>query len=124
MFLYRNFISDDAADGDEMADIMRNLQWILDTKRGSGYFIKEFGLTQGGFRTNAEIIQVYTEEIREIIELFEPRLTFIELGDDYDPDTGRIKLEIGCKLTDTGQPVTMVLDPKTQKLKIQTVSTS
>ena len=122
MFLYRNFISNDGAADDELTDILRNLQWILDTKRGSGYFIKEFGLTQGGFRTNAEIIQVYTTEIREIIELFEPRLTFIELGDDYDPETGRIKLEIGCKLTESGQPVTMVLDPKTQKLKVQSIS--
>ena len=123
MFLYRNFMKQESSGDPLITDIMRNLQWIFDTKRGCGYFIPEFGLTQGGFRTKADIIEAYTDEIKEIIDLFEPRLKFLELGDDYDPETGRIKLEIECKFADSGEPFTIRLDPQTNQLNIVKLST-
>ena len=123
MFLYRNFMKQESSGAPLITDSMRNLQWSFDTKRGCGYFIPEFGLTQGGFRTNADIIEAYTDEIKEIIDLFEPRLKFLELGDDYDPETGRIKLEIECKFADSGEPFTIRLDPQTNQLNIVKLST-
>ena len=112
MFLYRNFMKQESSGDPLITDIMRNLQWIFDTKRGCGYFIPEFGLTQGGFRTNADIIEAYTDEIKEIIDLFEPRLKFLELGDDYDPETDASNLKLNVNLLTAASPSQYDLTPR------------
>ena len=59
--------------------------------------------------------------IKQIIDLFEPRLKFQELGDDYDPETGRIKLRLSAS-SDSGEPFTIHLDPQTNQLNIVKLS--
>ncbi len=54
MFLYKNFI--DGKDISEVDDIVRNLGHVLRTKRGAGYFLSNFGLSDAGYRTPEEMI--------------------------------------------------------------------
>src|SRR5262249_19227624 len=65
-------------------DITRNLNNVLTTKRGYGYFLENFGLTDAAFRTTEEMVVVLSREIAENIRLYEPRVELIDIDEEYD----------------------------------------
>ncbi len=64
-------------------DIIRNLNNVLTTKRGYGYFLETFGLTDAAFRTTEEMVIVLSREIKENVRLYEPRVELIEIDEEY-----------------------------------------
>ena len=110
-FLYRKFLG-----GTEtpLEDILRNLGYLLHAKRGSGSFLHEFGLSETGFRTAEEMLLTLSEEIRENLEHFEPRVALVEIEEEYLDDDPRPKLVLHLELKDTQAKLSLVLDPKTR----------
>ena len=86
MFLYKHFVR--GTELGEIEDIIRNLTHVLRTKRGTGYFLQNFGLSEVGFRTPEAMVTTLTAELRENIRLYEPRVEFVDVDEDYD-DEGR-----------------------------------
>jgi phage baseplate assembly protein W len=112
MFLYKNFVG--GAEASEVEDVIRNLRFVLGTKRGSGYFLKTFGLTDVGYRTQEEMVVALMAELEENIRLYEPRVELIEIDEEHDEEGGRARLEVSLRLRSTEEQVRLVVDPGTR----------
>ncbi|MEE2902063.1 MAG: GPW/gp25 family protein [Myxococcota bacterium] len=102
----------------EVDDILENLSNVLSTKRGVGSFLRNFGLTETGYRTQNEMLNTLTRELRENILLFEPRVEIVEIDEDFDDETGRSSLSVELVVKATGQPLHFAMDSKLKKLQL------
>jgi phage baseplate assembly protein W len=109
MFIAKHFLN---IPPDESDDIRRNLKLILSTKRGTGYFLKNFGLSDVVFRTPEETVTVLTEELKENIRLFEPRVRLVKINEEYDDDGQRVTLVVLLERIDTRAPIRLSVDLK------------
>ena len=107
MFLYKHFVP--GADTTELADVIRNLNNILTTKRGYGYFLDSFGLTDAAFRTTEEMVLVLSRELRENIRLYEPRVELIDIDEEYS-DGERPRLVVKLQLRDAKTKLRLVVN--------------
>ena len=98
MFLRKHFL--DGAELTMLEDVMQNLRWIFSTRRGSGYFLDDFGVGDVGFRTPAEMVVTMTDEIRQNIRLYEPRVEVIDVDEDWDESGKRSKLVVRLRVRD------------------------
>lgn len=101
----------------ELEDVMRNLRYVLGSKRGSGSFLPKFGLTETGFRTPDEMVVALSREIRETVGLYEPRVEIDDIDELYEKD-GSVKLEVRCRVLDSAERLAILLDPKRQSLDV------
>lgn len=93
MFLYKHFLSTpDEANTDETEDILRNLGYILSSKRGCSHFRPLFGLSDVAFRTPEEAVTQISQEVLENVRLYEPRVRLIRVDEQYDDDGRRASL--------------------------------
>ncbi|MFT3765634.1 MAG: hypothetical protein QM820_08980 [Minicystis sp.] len=92
MFLYKHFVG--GPDLSEMDDIIRNLGFVLSAKRGFGYFLQSFGLTETGFRTTEEMVTTMSREIEENIRLYEPRVELVDLDEEYVDERARLIVKL------------------------------
>lgn len=115
MFIRRKFLKKSAHD--ELSDIQDNLNQLLSTRRGTGYFLPHFGVTDTGYRTPSEMAQRLGQEIRENLRLFEPRLSLVEIDEDYQDD-GRVILRVNCKVVASGARVQIMMDSRGRLLEV------
>lgn len=65
---------------DELTHVLRNLEAILNTKEGYGWFVKGFGLGDYAERRGTRaLVETLTAEIRREVERYEPRLSEVEV---------------------------------------------
>ncbi|EYF05018.1 GPW/gp25 family protein [Chondromyces apiculatus] len=112
MFLYKHFVGGSAVS--EAEDVVRNLRHVLGTKRGAGYFLRSFGLTDVGYRTQEEMVVTLMTEIEENIRLYEPRVELVDMDEGYDDDGGRAHLEVRLRLRSTEERLALVVDLATR----------
>ena len=108
MFLRKHFL--DRTELSLLEDVMQNLRWIFSTRRGSGYFLDDFGVSDVGFRTPAEMIVTMTDEIRQNIRLYEPRVEVIDVDEDWDESGKRSKLIVRLRVRDRKEKLEVVVD--------------
>jgi phage baseplate assembly protein W len=108
MFLYKNFLG--GRETSEIDDVLRNLSYVLGTKRGTGYFLENFGTSDIGFRTPEEMVVALTSEIRENVRLWEPRVEVIDVDEDWDDAGRRTKLVVRMRLRGGKEGVHVVVD--------------
>jgi predicted component of type VI protein secretion system len=118
MFLQRHF--GDGAPGSELDDVARNLAHLLGTRRGAGYFLKNFGLSDAGFRTPEESVTALTAELRETIRLYEPRVELVDVDEDYDDEGDRARLVVALRLRSHGERLRLVVDLHSRSFDIVT----
>lgn len=121
MFLRKHFL--DRATLSPLDDIMENLRWIFSTRRGSGYFLEDFGVSDVGFRTPAEMVVATTNEIRHNIRVYEPRVEVIDVDEDWDDVTNQPKLIVRLRLRDQKEKLNLVVDLANRSFDVQPVST-
>ena len=118
MFLRRKFLKESSSNFSEVDDILENLSNVLSTKRGVGSFLRNFGLTETGYRTQNEMLNTLTRELRENILLFEPRVEIVEIDENFDEDTGRSALSVELVVKSTGKPLHFSMDSKLRQLQL------
>jgi len=106
MFLYKHFVG--GPNVGEMDDIVRNLGLVLSTKRGCGYFLESFGLTDTGFRTTAEMVTTMTQEIEENVRLYEQRVELVNIDERYSD--GRVRLIVNLRVRDRQEKLTLTVN--------------
>lgn len=119
MFLYKHFVGGPPLT--ELQDVIQNLNHVLRTKRGTGYFLENFGLSEVGFRTPEEMVNALTSELRENIRLYEPRVQLVDIDEDYDDDGGRSRLIVGLRLRSAKERLRIVVDLQKNTLDIEPV---
>lgn len=95
MFLHRKFLGDNRSS--EVDDVVRNVRYILDSRRGSAWFRDDFGLRTEGFRTQEQFVTVLTAQIQETLRRYEPRLDIVDVDEEHDDD-GRVRLVVRCRI--------------------------
>lgn len=119
MFLYKHFMEHPpraAARGEEPldaedADIKRNLEFILSTKRGCGYVTMDtFGVSDVAFRTPEQVVALRTKELEENIRLYEPRVELLAIKDVYDDDGKRVRLVVHLRRRGASSRLHLVVD--------------
>ena len=100
----------EAGGASELEDVLVNLRHVLSTKRGSGHFLPDFGLTETGYRTQEEMVVELTRELKENIQRYEPRIKLVEIDDDYD-DRGKARMVVHCELRSSGESFSFAIDP-------------
>ncbi|HVY61460.1 MAG TPA: GPW/gp25 family protein, partial [Planctomycetota bacterium] len=59
---------------DELHAIIANLNRVLNTKKGFGSYVKEFGVGDwNAWRARKAIVETLIQEIQQNVQLFEPR---------------------------------------------------
>jgi predicted component of type VI protein secretion system len=96
-----------------LEDVRRNVGYLLRAKRGAASFHPLFGLSETGFRTVEEMLGRLSEEIRENLRLFEPRLEILEIEEDHDGPADRPRLVLHCRLKSTRAPLSLIFTPHT-----------
>lgn len=117
MFLHKYFVGGRPLT--ELEDIIQNLNHVLRSKRGTGYFLRNFGLSEVGFRTPEEMVTSLSAELRENIRLFEPRVQLVDIDEDYDDEGGRSHLIVALRLRSSKERLRIVVDLQKNTLDIQ-----
>jgi phage baseplate assembly protein W len=119
MFLYKHFQEGDKLS--ELDDVCRNLSHVLRSKRGTGYFLRNFGLSEVGFRTPEEMVTTLTAELRENIRLFEPRVELLKVDEDYDDEGRRSGLIVELRLRGAKERLEVIVDLQKNEVEIRPV---
>jgi type VI secretion system protein len=69
-----------AAPGEALGPVLRNLEAVLNTREGYGFFQQGFGLGDyTGDRGGKELVPFLTEELQRQVTQYEPRLRDVEV---------------------------------------------
>lgn len=117
MFLYKHFIGGAATS--EVEDVIRNLNNVLTSRRGSGYFLASFGLSEVGHRTPEEMVVTLTAEIKENVRLYEPRVELVDVDEVYDDDGKRVRLLVSLRLRGAGERLRITVNLADKTFDIQ-----
>jgi phage baseplate assembly protein W len=120
MFLRKHFLGGESLS--VLEDVMENLRWIFGTRRGSGYFLDDFGVSDAGFRTPAEMVVSTIDEIRQNIRLYEPRVEVIDVDEDWDEAGKQSKLVVRLRLRDAKEKLEIVVDTAQRSFDVRAVS--
>lgn len=116
MFLYKHFVGGRPLS--ELEAVIWNLNHVLRSKRGTGYFLRNFGLSEAGFRTPEEMVTALMAELRENIRLYEPRVELIDIDEDYDDTGARAKLVVGLRMRGAKARLKIVVDLQKNTLDV------
>jgi len=119
MFLKRKFPHAlDRAVPDEMSDVVSNVRTLLNARRGAGSFIDTFGIDVAQFRAAGDAIVALQAQVRENLQLYEPRLELLEVEELYDDD-GKPYLELNCRLKSSGEILRISSNKGQEKFNIE-----
>src|SRR5271170_4014217 len=79
----------------ELASIVANLNQLLNTKKGFGFFVPGYGIGDyNEFRSRTKIIETLKAEIQENIAKFEPRVKLEKIDAVGSASPFRLKFQI------------------------------
>lgn len=119
MGLMRKLAGGKQAGHDEMQSIVDNINNMLSTTRGYGFFLQDFGLSDYRYlSTRDDISLAIIREIGEIIERYEPRVVLRQVTDVKDGKLSRLSFRIDFDLRDQPHSLKLFLDPVDQRYRI------
>lgn len=96
---------------DHVEEIIRNLTNILNTKKGFGAFQRTLGIGDyNAYRSRTKIVETILKEIRENIEMYEPRVKTVDIREVASDNSFRIRFELKCVIVDHQQPLYLIFD--------------
>jgi type VI secretion system lysozyme-like protein len=105
---------------DEVNSIIDNLHIILNTKRGYGFFLQNFGLSDyHHLNSREDIAKMMVREISENIALFEPRLTLVKVKAIKDSKVARLSFHIDCQIRESAYSLKLFLDPTRKQYQVE-----
>lgn len=111
MALLRKLESDKIQD-DEVNSIIENINNILTTRRGYGFFLQGFGMSDHHhLNSGSDIAAIIIKELKENIENFEPRIEVTEIVNIADDGISRMSFSINCLMRDNNRSLKLFLDP-------------
>jgi len=103
-----------------LKSIVDNLNNILNTKRDYGSFLKNFGIRDLNEYSSREHISVAVmEEVKQNIELYEPRVALVDITMEDNDDPFVISLKIDCIVRDLSQTIQIAFDTFFNKFHVE-----
>ena len=97
--------------------VLRNLGHLLQAKRGAASVLPGFGLTETGFRSDAERLAGLGAEIRETLSRYEPRVEVVAIDEAPATAGGAPGLVVRLLMRDSQEPMDLLLDPGSRRLR-------
>lgn len=95
----------------ELTSIISNLNNILNTRKGYGSVLRDFGIRDmNEFISRDHIALAVIEEVKSNIEKYEPRVELVRITRVDDDNPLRLSFQIECRLRDTQQSLRMFFD--------------
>jgi type VI secretion system protein len=92
----------------ELKNIIDNLNYILNTKKGYGSFIDNFGIRDmNEYSSRDQLAVAIMDEVKQNIEQYEPRLQLMKISIEDTSDPFRISFKIECRLKETKKALFM-----------------
>lgn len=89
-------------------DIIENLNHVLNTKKGYGSFLADFGIRDmNEYSSRDQLAAVIMKEVKFNIERYEPRLQLMKISIEENNDPFRISFKIECRVKDTKKALFM-----------------
>ncbi len=98
-------------ENEELNGIVSNLNNILNTRKGYGSILRDFGIRDmNEFISREHIALAVIEEVKANIEKYEPRVELVSITRVDDDNPLRLSFQIECRLRETQQSLHMVFD--------------
>lgn len=114
MALFKKFYFDikSKTKDEEILSIVENLNNILNTKKGYGAILDDFGIyDMNEYSSSDDISRKIIEEVKQNIEQYEPRLKFINMSVKKDDNLFRLFFEIECMVRESKKSLHMEFNP-------------
>ncbi|MFZ4699906.1 MAG: type VI secretion system baseplate subunit TssE [Candidatus Methylumidiphilus sp.] len=106
-------------DDDEIASIVDNLNNILNTKRGWGFFLQDFGISDyNHLSSRDDIAEAIIREVGENIEHFEPRVMLVKIVELKDDALFRLSFRIDCVVRNNARSLKLFMDPLSERYQV------
>lgn len=90
-------------------EIVKNLRYVLNTKREYGSFLDQFGISDYNlYRSREVIVGNIIREIKENIELYEPRVKVVDIYEVTSDVAFRIRFELKCTIESYTSPIYII----------------
>lgn len=97
---------------DEMVSIIDNLNNIFNTKRGYGFFLQDFGISDYHHLSYGNNInEMIIAELAENITRFEPRIELVKIEAIHEEGGGRQFFQIDCLVRSNAYSLKVFLEP-------------
>lgn len=104
----------------ELDAIIENLNNILNTKKGFGSSLPDFGIRDMNEYTSREhISQAVIEEVRYNIEKYEPRLELVNIEVGEDGGLFNLSFRIDCIVRQNKETLKMIFDSVSNNFRIK-----
>lgn len=101
----------DSESRSDVESILDNLSEVLNTRRGYGSFLSDFGILDLSDRASREQIALaVVHEVQRCIAAYEPRVTVHEFREVPQVHPTRISFSLVCSIGDENRPLDMVFD--------------
>ena len=99
---------EEGSDRNEIRSILRNLNNMLNTKKGFGSVLEGYGIRDlNEYSSREQLTEAVVEEVRQNIELYEPRVELKEIVVEDAADPFRIAFRIECRVKETRESLLM-----------------
>jgi type VI secretion system lysozyme-like protein len=103
----------------ELEGVISNLTHVLNTKRGYGSPLADFGIRCLTEYTSRDLIAIAVmQDVRECIEQFEPRLVLHDIAPTEDDNPFRLSFTIKCSLVTNEQVLEVSFDTRLGKFDV------
>ena len=110
MGLFRRISTNDHEENIEK-DIIENLNNILNSKRTFSTYLKDYGVSDfSHYSAREDIIEAVMTEVKESIDLYEPRVKVIEMEELADTGPFRMSFKMNCIIHGSNKSIKMVFD--------------
>lgn len=100
--------------------IIANLNNILGTKRGYGFFLEKFGLSDYKHISSHEyVVDLLSSEIKENIELFEPRVKVKKIINNTDTSLTLLSFQLDFEVNKHSYSYKVYLDSVSKSFQVQ-----
>ncbi|MBW2173057.1 MAG: type VI secretion system baseplate subunit TssE [Deltaproteobacteria bacterium] len=94
-----------------LANIVENLNNVLNTKKGFGSFLDDLGIRDlNEYRSRDDIAAVVIEEVKKNIEQFEPRVELVDISPQRTDNPFVLSFKIECIVRTNAASLNMVFD--------------
>ncbi len=110
MALFRKYADSTTAGrkDNELQDIVENLNYVLNAKKGFGSFLPDFGIRDMSECSSRDhLAAAIMEEVKHNIEHYEPRLQLVKISTEKTNDSFRISFKIECRIKNTQKALFM-----------------
>ncbi|NMO18634.1 type VI secretion system baseplate subunit TssE [Pyxidicoccus fallax] len=112
--------SSSGASRDALAPVLRNLEAVLNTREGYGFFQQGFGLGDyTGNRGGKELVPFLTETLQRQVTQYEPRLREVEVTLRGQDGALCLHFEVAARLGEQALRLALVFDTVSSRVRLE-----